>query len=54
MLEGKLEYRCAQQLYLLEPGDSLSFPGTVPHGPERLARCPIKFLSVIHYPQPAA
>jgi len=54
MLEGKLEYRCAQQLYLLEPGDSLSFPGTVPHGPERLVRFPIKFLSVIVYPQPAA
>jgi transcriptional regulator with XRE-family HTH domain len=53
MLEGKLEYRCAQQLYLLEPGDSLSFPGTEPHGPERLVRCPIKFLSVIVYPQPA-
>jgi transcriptional regulator with XRE-family HTH domain len=53
MLEGKLEYRCAQQLYLLEPGDSLSFPGTEPHGPERLVRFPIKFLSVIVYPQPA-
>lgn len=51
MLEGKLEYRCAQQTYLLEPGDSLSFPGTVPHGPERLAKCPIKFLSIIVYPQ---
>jgi transcriptional regulator with XRE-family HTH domain len=52
MLEGRLEYRCAQQLYLLEPGDSLSFPGNVPHGPERLVRCPIKFLSVTVYPQP--
>jgi transcriptional regulator with XRE-family HTH domain len=54
MLEGRLEYRCGQQTYLLEPGDSLSFPGTVPHGPERLALCPIKFLSIIVYPQPAA
>lgn len=53
MLEGRLEYRCAQELHLLEPGDSLSFAGTVPHGPERLVRCPIKFLSVIVYPQPA-
>lgn len=51
MLEGKIEYRCGQQTYLLEPGDSLSFPGTVPHGPERLVRFPIKLLSVIMYPQ---
>jgi transcriptional regulator with XRE-family HTH domain len=51
MLEGKLEYRCGQQSYQLDPGDSLSFPGTVPHGPERLIRCPIKFLSIIMYPQ---
>lgn len=53
MLEGTIEYRCGQQTYLLEPGDSLSFQGTEPHGPERLARCPIKFLSIIMYPQPA-
>jgi ribosome-binding protein aMBF1 (putative translation factor) len=53
MLEGRLEYRCAQQTYLPEPGESLSFPGTRPHGPERLAQCPIKFLSIIVYPQTA-
>jgi transcriptional regulator with XRE-family HTH domain len=52
MLDGTLEYRCAQQTYLLEPGDSLSFPGTLPHGPERLLKFPIRFLSVIVYPQP--
>ncbi len=51
MLQGELEYRCGQQTFLLKPGDSLSFQGTVPHGPERLARCPIKFLSVIMYPR---
>jgi transcriptional regulator with XRE-family HTH domain len=53
MLEGELEYRCGPETYLLEPGDSLSFQGDISHGPERLARCPIKFLSVIVYPQPA-
>lgn len=53
MLEGAIEYRCGQQTYLLEPGDSLSFQGEVPHGPEHLARCPIKFLSVIMYPRSA-
>lgn len=53
MLEGTLEYRCGQQTYLLEPGDALSFQGEVPHGPERLVKCPIKFLSVIVYPRHA-
>lgn len=53
MLEGVLEYRCGQQTYVLEPGDSLSFDGQVPHGPEKLTRCPIKFLSFIVYPRPS-
>ena len=52
MLEGVIEYRCGQQTYVLEPGDSLSFQGDVPHGPEQLTQCPIKFLSVIVYPRP--
>jgi DNA-binding XRE family transcriptional regulator len=50
MLEGQLEYRCGQQTYLMEPGDSLSFQGDVPHGPERLSNFPIRFLSIIMYP----
>lgn len=53
MLEGKLEYRCGQDTYLLEPGDSLTFQGEVAHGPEKLVRFPIKFLSVIVYPRSA-
>lgn len=53
MLEGALEYRCGQETYLLKPGDALSFRGSEPHGPERLAKCPIKFLSVIVYDTPA-
>ncbi|MEY8875481.1 MAG: helix-turn-helix domain-containing protein [Leptothrix sp. (in: b-proteobacteria)] len=52
MLEGQLEYRCGQETHVLNPGDALSFPGETPHGPERLLQCPIKFLSVIVYPQP--
>lgn len=51
MLEGILEYRCGEQTYVLEPGDALSFDGEVPHGPARLAQCPIKFLSIIVYPR---
>ena len=50
MLEGRIEYRCGQETYVLEPGDALTFQGHVPHGPEQLIKCPIKFLSVIIYP----
>ena len=53
MLEGVIEYRCGQQTFVLEPGDSLSFQGDIPHGPEQLMSCPIKFLSIIIYPRNA-
>ncbi len=53
MLRGKIEYRHGQQTYLLEPGDSLTFRGDVPHGPERLLELPIHFLSIIIYGGPA-
>jgi transcriptional regulator with XRE-family HTH domain len=49
MLEGKLEYRHGQQTYLLEPGDSLTFSGNIPHGPEQLIELPIRFLAIIYY-----
>jgi transcriptional regulator with XRE-family HTH domain len=49
MLEGKLEYRHGQHTYLLEPGDTLTFRGDVPHGPEKLLELPIRFLAMIHY-----
>ena len=52
MLEGEIEYRCGQETYLLQPGDSLTFQGVIPHGPGRLVKCPIKFLSIMVYPQP--
>ena len=51
MLEGVLEYRCGQQSFVLEPGESLSFQCDVAHWPEQLTKCPIKFLSVIIYPR---
>jgi transcriptional regulator with XRE-family HTH domain len=50
MLEGKMEYRHGQSTYVLEPGDSLTFRGEVPHGPEKLIGCPIKFISILMYP----
>lgn len=53
MLEGLIEYRCGGTTYLLEPGDALTFQGEIPHGPEKLVKCPIKFLSFIVYPRAA-
>ena len=49
ILEGVIEYRHGQQTYLLQPGDSLTFRGEVPHGPEKLLQTPIRMLSIIVY-----
>ena len=49
MLQGQLDYRHGQHTYHLAPGDSLTFAGEVPHGPERLIELPIRFLAIIHY-----
>jgi len=49
MLEGAIEYRHGQSTYLLEPGDSLTFRGDIPHGPEKLVALPIRFLAIIYY-----
>ena len=54
MLEGRIEYRHGQSTYLLEPGDSLTFRGDIPHGPEKLVELPIRFLAIIHYSVPSA
>jgi transcriptional regulator with XRE-family HTH domain len=53
MLEGAVEYRHGDQMYLLEPGDSLLFDADAPHGPERLVALPARYISVICYPQGA-
>jgi len=49
MLKGRIEYRHGLHTYMLQPGDSLTFRGDIPHGPERLLELPIHFLSVIIY-----
>lgn len=49
MLEGAIEYRHGQSTYRLEPGDSLTFRGDIPHGPEKLLTLPIRFLAIIYY-----
>ena len=49
MLEGSLRYRHGDESYLLKAGDTLTFSGEVPHGPQTLLKLPIRFLSVIVY-----
>ena len=50
-LEGSVEYRHGDKTFLMEPGDSLFFDADAPHGPERLVELPVRYLSVISYPQ---
>jgi transcriptional regulator with XRE-family HTH domain len=54
MLEGEVVYRHSDNLYRMTPGDSLFFDADAPHGPEELVRLPIRFLSIISYPQGSA
>lgn len=49
LLEGRLRYRHGKSSYLLAPGDSLTFRGSVPHGPEKLLKLPIRMLATIIY-----
>lgn len=51
VLEGVVEYRHGDAFYRLEPGDSLFFDADAPHGPERMITLPVRYLSVICYPQ---
>ncbi|MBZ0124341.1 MAG: helix-turn-helix domain-containing protein [Roseovarius sp.] len=50
-LEGEVEYRHGDRLFLMQPGDSLFFDADAPHGPEKLNKLPARYLSVISYPQ---
>lgn len=51
VLEGVIDYRHGDQIYRLEPGDTLLFDSDSPHGPEGLVELPARFLSIITYPQ---
>jgi len=51
ILEGEVGYRHGDQSFHLCPGDSLFFDADAPHGPDELIRLPIRYLSVIAYPQ---
>jgi len=52
MLEGVLEYRVGDETFVMEPGDSLTFRGEIPHKPEKMHQLPIRFLAIIHYDNP--
>jgi transcriptional regulator with XRE-family HTH domain len=54
MLEGEVVYRHGSNLYRMIPGDSLFFDADAPHGPEELTRLPMRYLSIICYPQARA
>jgi transcriptional regulator with XRE-family HTH domain len=49
LLKGEIQYRHGNHLYTMKPGDSLTFDGEVPHGPEKLIDVPIQLLSIINY-----
>ncbi|MFC6486994.1 helix-turn-helix domain-containing protein [Nitratireductor sp. GCM10026969] len=51
MLEGELTYRHGDNLFSMRPGDSLFFDADAPHGPVELTSRPIRYLSIISYPQ---
>ncbi|WP_454854846.1 helix-turn-helix domain-containing protein [Rhizobium binxianense] len=51
MLEGEVVYRHGDQLFPMQPGDSLFFDADAPHGPEELVKLPSRYLSIISYPQ---
>ncbi|MEM1276055.1 MAG: XRE family transcriptional regulator [Pseudomonadota bacterium] len=51
MIEGEVTYRHGNQLFRMRPGDSLYFDADAPHGPEEMHDLPIRYLSIISYPQ---
>ena len=51
MLSGKVRYRHADRLYLMEPGGALFFDASERHGPEDLVEAPMEYLSIIIYPR---
>jgi len=53
IIEGEVTYRHGDRLYSMLPGDSLFFDADAPHGPEVLNKLPIRFLSIISYPDRA-
>lgn len=49
MLSGAVDYAHGNNVYRLEPGDSLYFDADAPHGPKELIELPATYLSIISY-----
>lgn len=49
--KGSMTYRCGGRVFLLEPGDSLTFETEAPHGPIALKSDEVVFLTVIAKPK---
>ena len=49
VLAGDMEYGSGSARYRLKRGDSLQFHGHVVHGPSKLFRLPVRFLSIKAY-----
>jgi transcriptional regulator with XRE-family HTH domain len=49
MLGGLMEYSYGRQSYRMARGDTLQFEGDIPHGPTKLIKLPIRFLSITMY-----
>ena len=52
MLSGEVEYAHADRSYHLREGDAILFDSAAPHGPARLVKTPMTYLSIIIYPRP--
>jgi transcriptional regulator with XRE-family HTH domain len=50
MIKGEMDYRHAEKVYHMKPGDSLFFDGNVEHGPVRVYHPPVEFVCVISNP----
>ncbi|WP_029433063.1 XRE family transcriptional regulator [Blastococcus sp. URHD0036] len=50
VLEGAMDYGHSRAVYRLEAGDSLQMDGEGAHGPVGLVQLPIRFLSIIAFP----
>lgn len=46
MLEGRIEFRYGDNIYVLSPGDSLTYDAAAPNGVERLVDLPVAYLCV--------
>jgi ribosome-binding protein aMBF1 (putative translation factor) len=52
MLSGEVEYAHADRSYCLGAGDAILFDSAAPHGPARLLKTPMTYLSIVIYKRP--